>query len=74
MANKNLNARIAQKNDSLENWKKAEGFIPFLGEFFLVNDYDCPIVIGDGTTPASQLCLNPLFKAISNDKIRSLFE
>ena len=70
---KNINARIVQKNDSSTNWEKAIGFIPELGEFFLVNDYDCPIVIGDGATPASQLYLHPLFKAISNEKIIALF-
>lgn len=66
---KNINARIVQKNDSSTNWEKAIGFIPSRGEFFLVNDYDCPIVIGDGKTPASQLCQNPLFKVISDKQI-----
>ena len=63
---KNSNAHLVPKNDSSLNWNKATGFIPSRGEFFLVNDYDCPIVIGDGQTPASQLYQNPLFKAISD--------
>lgn len=70
---KQMNARIAQKIDSSTNWEKATGFIPMLGEFFLVNDYDCPIVIGDGKTAASTLYKTPLFAPISNEKIEALF-
>ena len=70
---KNINARIVQKNDSSTNWEKATGFVPELGEFFLVNDYDCPIVIGDGKTAASTLYKTPLFAPISNEKIEALF-
>ena len=70
---KNLNARIVQKIDSSENWAKATGFTPMDGEFFLVKDYDCPLVIGDGETLASELYLQPLFAPISNEKIDSLF-
>lgn len=71
---KEVNARIVQKNDSSENWEKATGFIPNFGEFFLVNDYACPIVIGDGKTPASELYKTPLFQPISVEQINSLFE
>ena len=70
---KNTNGRTAFKNDSSENWKKATGFIPEPGEFFLVNDEACPIVIGDGVTPASELCEKPLFKSITSDEIEKLF-
>ena len=71
---KQINARIVQKNDSLENWKKATGFIPEKGEFFLVNDYNFPIIIGDGKTRASELCKEPLIDSISDEKITKLFE
>ena len=71
---KNINARIVQKIDSSENWEKATGFIPLPGEFFLVNDYECPLVLGDGVTPASELYLHPLFAPISNADIDALFE
>ena len=70
---KQMNARIAQKIDSSENWEKATGFEPMLGEFFLVSDFDCPIVIGDGETAASELYKKPLFAPITNDYIDSLF-
>lgn len=70
---KQMNARIAPKIDSSENWKKAEGFKPMFGEFFLVSDFDCPIVIGDGETAASELYMEPLFAPITNDEIDSLF-
>lgn len=69
---KTLNARFAQKNDSLENWKKATGFIPQKGEFFLVNDYEFPLVIGDGETPASELCLTPFLSFVSVDDIDAI--
>ena len=66
---KNLNARIALKHDSLENWKKATGFIPQKGEPFLVDDYEFPLVLGDGETPASELCLTPFLEFITTDEI-----
>lgn len=74
MANKKFDARIVQKIDSSENWEKATGFIPLPGEFFLVKDIPCPIVIGDGVTSAAELCKAPLFTPISNEKIDALFE
>lgn len=55
MANNPKSARFAQKTDSLENWKKAAGFVPMKGEFFLVEDYNFPTIIGDGVTSASEL-------------------
>ena len=67
------NARYAQKIDSLANWERATGFVPMQGEFFLVKDFDCPIVIGDGETAASELHKKPLFAPIANDYIDSLF-
>ena len=70
---KNINARIVQKIDSSTNWAQAKGFQPMAGEFFLVKDFDCPIVIGDGETAASELYKKPLFAPITNDYIDSLF-
>ena len=70
---KNVNARFAQKNDSLENWKKATGFVPFEGEFFLVNDRDCPISIGDGKTPASTLSNKAIFDKVSEERLTAEF-
>ncbi len=70
---KNVNARVVQKHDSLENWKKATGFVPMKGEFFLVDDYDYPVIIGDGVTPASELCLEPMISIVEDSQIDSLF-
>lgn len=70
---KNMNARIAHKHDTLENWKKATGFIPMLGEFFLVDDISIPLVLGDGETSADQLVDYPLFQAIGDEEIEALF-
>lgn len=70
---KQINARIVQKHDSLENWKKATGFKPEKGEFFLVDDYDYPVIVGDGVTPASELCLTPMIDKISYASIGNLF-
>lgn len=70
---KNINARIVQKIDSSENWDKAENFIPMDGEFFLVKDYECPIVIGDGSSSAKVLAKRPLFAPITAEEIDSLF-
>lgn len=70
---KQINTRIVQKHDSLENWKKAAGFKPEKGEFFLVDDYDYPVIVGDGVTPASELCLTPMIDKISYASIGNLF-
>lgn len=70
---KQVNARIAQKIDSLENWKKATGFVPLEGEFFLVNDRDCPISIGDGKIPASTLSNKALFDKVSEERLTAEF-
>lgn len=70
---KNATAHMAQKVDSLENWQKATGFVPMEGEFFLVKDYDYPIIIGDGKTNAAQLCLKPTLSSIANEDINDLF-
>ena len=66
---KNMIGRVAQKIDSSENWDKAKGFIPVDGEFFLVRDADCPIVIGDGKTSAPNLRHKTLFEKVSTDII-----
>lgn len=70
---KYTNTRIRHKNDSLQNWKSATGFIPEVGEFFLVNDYDFPIIFGDGKTSAAVLSEKPLLRKITNEEISSLF-
>ena len=68
------NARYAQKIDSLANWQKATSFVPMEGELFLVKDYVCPIVLGDGENSAATLATEPLFAPISNEAIDSLFK
>lgn len=70
---KQINTRIVQKHDSLKNWKKATGFIPEKGEFFLVDDYECPLVVGDGINSADILSGYPLFQKITDSKIDKLF-
>lgn len=67
-------ARYAQKIDSLANWQKATSFIPMQGEFFLVKDYACPIILGDGENSAATLALQPLFAPITSEQIDALFE
>ena len=74
MANNLKSARFAQKTDSLENWKKATGFVPMKGEFFLVEDYDYPQVIGDGVSSAAQLCEKPMISIASDAAIDTLFD
>ena len=74
MANNPKSARFAQKTDSLENWKKATGFVPMKGEFFLVEDYDYPQVIGDGVSSAAQLCDKPMISAISDTTIDKMMD
>lgn len=66
---KKVNARIVQKCDSSENWAKAVNFVPEKGEFFLVDDYDIPLVIGDGSTTASELYKTPLISVITDEEI-----
>ena len=70
---KQIKGRMAQKIDSLENWKKATGFIPDEGEFFLVKDYNFPIIIGDGVTNASVLSQNSPDEKVKTfiDKIKN---
>lgn len=53
---KNINARLRQKYDTSENWKKAgdNGFIPLKGEIIVYSDLD-KIKIGDGVTNVNQI-------------------
>lgn len=74
MSQKTLKARFAQKNDTYENWGQATTFVPMPGEFILVNNAECPIAIGDGTTTADQLRDQTLFKLITTEQIDSLFD
>lgn len=64
---KTLNARIITKHDTAENWNKAEGFIPKLGEIIIVDTPEDNIYsqykvdsiprlrIGDGKTKCKDL-------------------
>ena len=71
MANKTINTRIQLKNDSQTNWNAATNFKPMLGEPILVNDADCPLRFGDGSTVAKNL--PPLFQKITNSEVDGLF-
>ena len=52
MADKIIKTRIQMKNDTLENWEKATGFIPKAGEIIIYNvdaNHSEPrMKIGDG--------------------------
>ena len=56
---KQMNARVLQKNDLAENWEKASGFIPKLGEIIVYNaDENNPIPrikIGNGVDIVNDL-------------------
>ena len=54
MAEKNMNARIQMKGDTLANWQKATGFVPLNNEFLLVTDTGGTLR-GDGQTTAAVL-------------------
>ena len=54
MAEKNMNARIQMKGDTLANWQKATGFVPLDNEFLLVTDTGGTLR-GDGQTTAAVL-------------------
>lgn len=68
---KQMNARIAFKNDTQENWNKAINFIPMFGEPILINDEAFPLAFGDGATSADKL--TPLLVYASTEEISSLF-
>ena len=51
MAINKINTRIQLKGDTLENWKKASGFIPLENELLLVTDLGVAMR-GDGVTSA----------------------
>ena len=58
---KQINTRIINKHDTQANWAKATGFIPEKGEILVVDDLTPPgIMVGDGTTPASELPMSTL--------------
>lgn len=54
MAEKQIKARIKLKGDTLENWKKAEGFIPEKNEVLLVTDKNA-IMLGDKVKTAKEM-------------------
>lgn len=74
MAKNTVLGRFANKIDSSENWDKATGFVPISGEFFLVKDADCPIVIGDGNQAAPQLRRKTLFERARKGLIDSIVQ
>ena len=59
MADKTLKSRIVHKHDSEENWVKATGFSPMLGEVIVYDpdeNYDYSrIKVGDGMTNVNLL-------------------
>ena len=59
MADKTLKSRIVHKHDSEENWSKASGFSPMLGEVIVYDpdeNYDYSrIKVGDGMTNVNLL-------------------
>ena len=54
-----LNTRIVQKNDTIQNWEEASSFIPLKGEIIVYNseeNQNVPKVkIGDGETLVNNL-------------------
>lgn len=66
MAEKELKARLVQKNDVEENWIKAVNFIPKKGEIIVYNpDASHNFIrfkIGDGESTVSQLAFANTFK------------
>ena len=55
--------RIGKRRLALYQWK----------ESFLVKDYACPIVLGDGENSAATLALKLLIAPITNEQIDALF-
>ena len=71
MANKEIQTRIQNKNDTSENWAKAVNFIPLKGEIIIYND-TLQFKIGDGKTLLSQLEF--VDKEFTAEEISSLYE
>ena len=66
MAEKEIKGRIQQKHDIQENWEKATGFIPKIGEIIVYDaDTNNPIrlKIGDGVKNVNEL---PFYEEASN--------
>lgn len=57
MAEKQLQARVKLKGDTLENWKKADGFIPKTNEVLLVTDKHA-IMLGNDVKTAKEMAEN----------------
>lgn len=59
MADKILNARLAQKHDTEENWDKAVNFVPLAGEVIVydtdTNNTRPRVKIGDGVNTVANL-------------------
>lgn len=55
MAEKTLKSRVLMKNDTAENWAKAENFIPKKGEIIVYNNKPQMIKVGDGSTNVNDL-------------------
>ena len=60
-----INTKIINKHDTEENWNKASGFSPMLGEIIVYDpdeNYDYPrIKVGDGVT---NVCLLPFVSTL----------
>lgn len=70
MAEKNIASRIVHKHDTAENWSKATGFIPKLGELIVYDKDDNysyeRLKIGDGATVVNNL---PFYGDNKGDRI-----
>lgn len=71
MSQKEIKTRIILKHDTEENWRKAESFIPRLGEVIIydtdTNNTYARCKIGDGTTPVNELSF--AVNSITNEEI-----
>lgn len=61
-----LKTRIQHKNDTTENWAKANNFIPLAGELIVYNTTPPQVKIGDGATLVGDL---PFIKAGSDTTV-----
>lgn len=76
MPQKNINSRITLKHDIEENWNKATGFTPWLGEM-IIYDPDAShaysrIKIGDGKTNVIALPFSTNLEIITDAQIEAI--
>lgn len=71
MATKQINGRIILKHDTEENWLKATGFVPQIGEVVIYDtdaaNSECRVKVGDGLRNVNDLPF--LVDYITNDEI-----